>query len=43
MAPSPGRASSAAPGLIWAALTDPGQTAAYLYGLAALQLLMNSP
>jgi hypothetical protein len=23
------------PGLIWAALTDPGQTAAYLYGLAA--------
>jgi hypothetical protein len=42
MAPSPGRASSAAPGLIWA-LTDPGQTAAYLYGLAALQLLMNSP
>ena len=23
------------PGLVWAALTDPGQTAAYLYGLAA--------
>ena len=23
------------PGTIWAALTDPGQTAAYLYGLAA--------
>jgi len=23
------------PGVIWAALTDPGQTAAYLYGLAA--------
>jgi hypothetical protein len=25
----------AAPGPIWAALTDPGQTASYLYGLAA--------
>ena len=23
------------PGLVWTALTDPGQTAAYLYGLAA--------
>jgi len=23
------------PGLVWAALTDPGQTAAYLYGLTA--------
>ena len=23
------------PGLVWAALTDPGQTAVYLYGLAA--------
>jgi hypothetical protein len=23
------------PGLVWAALTGPGQTAAYLYGLAA--------
>jgi uncharacterized protein YndB with AHSA1/START domain len=23
------------PGLVWAALTDPGRTAAYLYGLAA--------
>jgi hypothetical protein len=23
------------PGLVWAALTDPGQTAAYLYGQAA--------
>ena len=25
----------AGPGPIWAALTEPGQTAAYLYGLAA--------
>jgi activator of Hsp90 ATPase-like protein len=25
----------AEPGLVWAALTDPGQTGAYLYGLAA--------
>ena len=25
----------AEPGLVWAALTDPDQTAAYLYGLAA--------
>jgi hypothetical protein len=23
------------PGLVWTALTDPGQTAVYLYGLAA--------
>jgi len=23
------------PGLVWTALTDPGQTGAYLYGLAA--------
>ena len=25
----------AGPGLVWTTLTDPGQTAAYLYGLAA--------
>jgi hypothetical protein len=31
----PGRPPRGEPGLVWAALTDPGQTAAYLYGLAA--------